>query len=439
METQAHPVRSDQTALGALVHRWLFEDNPLYLLSAALVLAGLTLMSGEVARGGSAAAILGVSALAEIYSLALIGGAALLVRMGRRRPAAMLGLLVVVYQGDLTMHVETCAYLGVTGRIAAAAWALLFAVKLHALARALELRLSFAAFLVPTIGAAGLATLPQLLRDTDTATKGAMVALWLFALGAGALWSARSVESAVPWHARGRRCVHATWGIWGALALGHACYWALSWGVPLGLAAPAIPLLALRWARRERTVWATVGVTVIVTFLAAPQLLWMVTLMSAVTLVLTATRAKVGGRERTVRARPAPPYRSVESSSPREVEVAFHPDPTAPARLLVGGLVAAYLAASTAGWSGRGLPEHPVFVDVLLLVACVAIARHTRRPLLAWPVAPLLLFAGVRLGVIPLPESAFGWGVASTGAGFAALVGALAASWWGGLEPRGRP
>lgn len=246
--SQTEPTVTRDSPLRAWLHRWLFEHNPLYLLSAALVLAGLTLMSREAARDGSVAGILGVSAIAELYSLALIGGAAFLVRLGRRRPAVMLGLLVVAYQGDLTLHVETCAYLGTAGEIAAVLWALLFVAKLLALAWALELRPSRSAVLVPALGAAGMAILPQLLPAADPNTRGVLVTLWLFALAIGALWSTRDVSSAVPWDARGRRCMRATWAIWGVLALVHVCYWAGSWEVPLAVAVPALPLLALRWA-----------------------------------------------------------------------------------------------------------------------------------------------------------------------------------------------
>jgi len=60
-----------------LLHRWLIEYNPLYLLSAMLVLGGMILTSQGLARQSSLYGPLGVAAIAELYALALIGGAAL--------------------------------------------------------------------------------------------------------------------------------------------------------------------------------------------------------------------------------------------------------------------------------------------------------------------------------------------------------------------------
>ena len=45
-----------------------------------------------------------VAAIAEVYAVALIGGAALLMRIGQRRPAVMLALLTALYQCSLTLH-----------------------------------------------------------------------------------------------------------------------------------------------------------------------------------------------------------------------------------------------------------------------------------------------------------------------------------------------
>ena len=59
----AHPPRSPTEAL---LHRWLVEYNPFYLLSAALVLAGIWLISREAARVANLSGALAVGALAEV-------------------------------------------------------------------------------------------------------------------------------------------------------------------------------------------------------------------------------------------------------------------------------------------------------------------------------------------------------------------------------------
>ena len=75
-----------------LLHRWFIEYNPFYLLSATLVLAGMIVWSHGVAEQGSLYGSFGIAAVAEVYAAALIGGAALLMRIGQRRPAVMLAL-----------------------------------------------------------------------------------------------------------------------------------------------------------------------------------------------------------------------------------------------------------------------------------------------------------------------------------------------------------
>src|SRR5262245_6305543 len=104
-----------------LLHRWFIEYNPLYLVSAALVLLGVNQLSPELKQEGSFGMLVG-AAIAELYAWALIAGAALLTRIDLRRPAVMLALLCALYQCDLTLHSETCAYLGTTGVVAASAW-----------------------------------------------------------------------------------------------------------------------------------------------------------------------------------------------------------------------------------------------------------------------------------------------------------------------------
>ena len=95
-----------------LLHRWFVQYNPLYLLSAALVLFGTHLLYRDLLAAGYLLGQLGVPAIAEIYAWALIGGAALLTRIELRRPAVLLALLAVLFQGDLTLLIETSVYLG---------------------------------------------------------------------------------------------------------------------------------------------------------------------------------------------------------------------------------------------------------------------------------------------------------------------------------------
>lgn len=382
----------------ALLHRWLVEYNPVYLCSAALVLFGLTLIARALAQDDSVASMLAVPVLAELYAFALIGGAAFLVRIGHRRPAAMLGLLAVLYQGDLTMNVELAVYLDVVGKIAAGAWVLLFALKLRALGWALQLRLSWSAMLVPMSAALGLAVLPQLLSHALPNTRAALVALWLFGIGTAALWTRREITSAVPWDIRGRRCVRAAWAMGAALALGHAGYWAVSWnfdGTPIAL---AVPFLATRWMRRERELWGMLGGTLATVALFAPWLFWNAALMAAVTLTLHATREQWVRITAPHVLRAEPPYRSDHAAHVEPVSLAWEVNPRATARLVIGAVSSAYLAVWTARWDGGALPLHWLWLDAVVALACVGIARHRRRPALIAPVAPILMHAAVQRG-----------------------------------------
>jgi len=420
-----------QPALRLLLHRWLVEYNPLYLLSAALVLGGLTLISEDAVGQTGLWGSLGIAAIAELYALALIGAAAFLVRIGRPRPAAMLALLAVLYQGDLTLHVETCAYLDGVGKVAASVWVLLFAAKLMLLAWALRLRLSRSAIAVATTTAVGLAAMPHVLRAVvDPSARATIVCLWLFSVGASALWTSRAIEGAVAWDARARRCTRAAWVSSGVLVVAHASYWAWSFHFDLSMAAVGFALLTVRWARRERRVWATVATMLTATLLVAPERFWLAALMGSVSLLLTAARTKWLHTRATPPLRYAPPYRSVEALPPTAPVATLQIDPRGSARLWIGAATAAYLAAWTTSWHGGELPEHTLWLDAVVATLCIATAFATRRPLLATPVVPMLLHFAAQLGWIPKPATATDWGVLLIGGGFVALFASVLLSWY---------
>jgi len=413
-----------------LLHRWLVEYNPVYLCSAALVLFGLTLIARALAQqSDSVGSMLAVPALAELYAFALIGGAAFLVRIGHRRPAAMLGLLAVLYQGDLTMNVELAVYLEVVGKLAAAAWVLLFALKLRALAWALQLRLSRSALLVPMGAALGLALLPHLLSTMVPAARAAVVGLWLFGVGASAVWTKREVTSAVPWDVRGRRCVRAAWSMGAALALGHAGYWAVSWSFDVTPIALAVPFLATRWIRREREVWGVVGTTLLIVAVVAPWCFFVAALMACVTLALHATREQLVRITVSPVARAEPPYRSDHALHAEPPSFAWEVDPRATARLVIGAVVSAYLAICTLRWTGGALPLHWLWIDALVVLVCIGVALHRRRRLLIAPLAPILLHSAAQRGWIAEPQGSLEWGIAATSAGFVSLLGAVWGTW----------
>lgn len=423
--------------LAALLRTWFVTYNPVYLASAALVLGGLWLVSFDLAKRGVFGG-LGVSAIAELYALALIGGAAVLQRTGQRRAAVMLGLLAALYQCDLTLHVETSSYLGLIGQVATLLWVALFASKLILLARALELHLSRSAFWVPTLGAATLALLPQLLPHLTSEARASLVALVLFLIFASAGWTSRSIASSGGFDYRGRRSIRGVWWLFSAGALVHVAYWCSAFDVSPRAFAPALFLLATRLMTRERSAWAMVVGTLAVVAALDPAMLAVTALMAAIALGLRALRhprAAGAQRDRT------PPYRGALASDERadvtelaapviQYELREHGER---ARLLLGALAAmhlslsALLCISTPGVEGVWV-DHSWVLDLSLVGLCLAALVRGRHPRALGPLAPMAFHLSIQLGWLRLPSSAVAWGAWSIAIGFGLLGLAVAAS-----------
>jgi hypothetical protein len=246
--------------LRRLFHRWFVEYNPLYIVSAALVLRGVNLLSHSVNLQ------LGVPAIVELYAWSLVAGAAILNRVGLRRPAVMLSLLAVVYQCDLTLHTETCAYLGMTGALASIVWLASFALKLFALSRAMHLRVARSAFAVPILGASMLVVVPRVVQFGDAHTSGVIASSALFFVLAAGLWTSREIESR---HVLGdwgrtvlRRATLAVWSIWTAAFVVHIAFLFSQRTMDASALFPLPFVLATRYVRREAFVWLLFSVAV---------------------------------------------------------------------------------------------------------------------------------------------------------------------------------
>lgn len=428
------PPANDDSASRRLLHRWFIEHNPLYLVSAALVLVGVILLSRGLTGGGSAAQM-GITAIAEVYAWALIGGAALLVRIRLRRPAVMLALLAALYQCDLTLHTETCAFLGVTGLLGTLGWSLSFVAKLRALAWAMQLTLSRSALVVASCGAVTLALLPWVVRGLGEDAASPVLGAWLFVLFATGLWTSRRVISRVtptPWAATvARRSIRATWIGWAGMMLIHAGFWLSEHrGLDASVLVPAAILLGTRAAKRESTTWLVVSGTLLYIGAARPSLLWLTAAMAAVVLVLRALRqpvsqARVEPASATARAdvyrvdpSPAPPV-----SPPPSAELHFIvAAPQARRRLLLGAAGCGYLAVWTCGWTGGPWPEHRWWLDLVVVAATLLVVVYTRRHALLGLPGLLLTHWVVSLRLVSGPQSALQWGIACIGVGFGLLA-----------------
>jgi uncharacterized protein YhhL (DUF1145 family) len=455
MELHANDTAHD-TYFRRLMHRWLVEYNPLYLLSATLVLGGMILTSRGLAREGSLYGEIGVAAIAELYAATLIGGAALLTRIGQRRPAVMLALLTMLYQCDLTLQTEASPYLGAVGTAATVAWLALFVAKLYALAWAMKLRVSKAAYATAVFAALGLAVLPRYLHDPAPQSATALVAVWLF--GAFTLHGiARTgVSSAVALDAWGetvlRRAVRASWALGGMLFVGHVLFWSTQHPIVLVALVPIAPLLAVRSVRVEAQAWFLVAATLLCVAVAMPGALAMTALIAAAALVVRAllpgvrapshasATAAVAHRE------VAGPYRAIgafdpEAQAARVAAVAaervrgFEPpafvmvEREERMRLLTGALFAVYLGVWTLGWTGGDWPAHVLALDLASAAVVLLFAWRARARVALVPLTGVAMHAVVQAHLVPAPRSLLEWGASAVGLGFALLLASLAASY----------
>lgn len=439
-EPNADPNADPLAPIEALLHRWFVEYNPTYLFSAALVLAGLTLASFDVAARDALGG-LGLSLVAEAYALALILGAALLHRLGHRRVAVMVGLLAALYQCDLTMHAERAAYLGTLGLVSTLVWIGLFHVKLRLLARALVLRPSTSALAVATSGAAVTALVPVLLLHALPAQRPALVGLALLALASPALWTPRTIESEVGFDYRGRRAIRGTWLLWAGAAALHLAYDALSFRVSLAPLAPVMLVLGARAVRTERATWGLALAALVAAHTLFPEMLGVTAASCALALVLRAYRVPADPTSVEPAAPPPTPYRGAVAEPGLVVPtlaVSTFSLATAPARerLLLGALAASHLAAwATLVAPAHGLGElswreHVVWLDVVLAASCVAWALAARRARVLAPIVTVTAHAVVQQRLLPHSLAPGAAGALAIVLGFAMLVLSLAATWW---------
>jgi hypothetical protein len=427
-----------QSFWARLLHRWFIQYNPLFLFSAVLVLGGTFLTSKGLAEGASVYGQLGVAAVAELYSAALIGGAALLFRIGQRRSAVMLALLTLVYQADLTLHTEAAANLGGVGVLATGAWLALFVGKLRALGWAMKVRVDRSALVTAAAGAGGLAVFPYVLGHVDSRMVSALVAVWLSALGALLPDGLASVTSLGPLDEWGqtvvRRVVRSVWVIWGLLLSLHVLFWSVNYPMDVRGIVCVLPLLATRWIRSERRVWCVIVTMLVAIGISQPATLSVGALVAAWVLAQRAVRLRRPATEASTRAVSLTlPYRmSGDLAATVMTEEAVIVDPSAEIRRLVlGSVVGVYLALWTISWTGGRWPAHVLALDVLFAaVVLLGIWRHrSRAAAAAVPLAMAWLHLALVRGLVPRPDSSLGWGTSAIGMGFALLLVSLVVSY----------
>jgi hypothetical protein len=145
----------NNSALRPLLYRWFVQFNPFFTASALCVLGGVLVLSRALGTGSER----GLTLVVELYQWLLIGVAGVLYRrLLERRPAAILGLIAVVFAMDPTLQVSALS--GAGSVFGVTLWLLSFAAKVRALVWAFRLRVSDALCTLPVIGAGLVAALP---------------------------------------------------------------------------------------------------------------------------------------------------------------------------------------------------------------------------------------------------------------------------------------
>ncbi len=128
-----------------LFFKWFRNNNPLYLLSVALMLAGLYLAGSELEAGqmNSISTIAAFFAVQNIYEIVMIGMALYLLRNRIQSDhGKLLLILVLVFLGDLTGYqVHISGKDEAVGYMATAIYMALAAFKLFVVMKVLDLRL----------------------------------------------------------------------------------------------------------------------------------------------------------------------------------------------------------------------------------------------------------------------------------------------------------
>lgn len=421
--------------LRALLIEWFVTYNPLPLASAALVLGGLWIASDALTQKGLVGA-LGVSAVAELYALALIASAWVLRRRGHGRSAVMLGLLAALYQCDLTLHLELCAYLGTIGVVALLAWVALFAIKLDLLARGLGLALSRSARWVPTVGAALVALMPLAARWTTYDERSTFAALAVFVIGAAALSTDRAVRSEAGFDVRGRRAMRGVQLLFVSAVLAHLAYMRGQMHVSAVPVIAALVLVGTRLLRGEHSVW-------LVSVAAVLGVVWVEAAFAPLTLGLAAASLAL----HALRVRAAPPlaspapsgasYRGAplidELTGDDVTTLAAAPivftraSAQAQQRLVLGVIALGYLGVAT--WGADTLfSVHHAAADVGLVALCLGLFAHRRSITRLAPIGVGVVHVAIVEELLVAPRDALELGVWAIATGFAVLGLSVATS-----------
>lgn len=299
----------------SILRRWFVQYNPCYFASALCILAGVFLLARELPSDSFTSKLV-VAASAEAYQLLLMAGAAVLLRAGLKRPAAILGLTAFIFILDVAMNGERLmSFMGILSLEpgmrarraipASVVFALLGPVKLWLLARIFRLRSARGPLAVAASVIAALPLLPYAVEFESTAVSlrnsiylviswvGAPVLGWAFTPAARRWTSGWTENESDPWLTRRIALVAPFLVV--VLFGAHVIAWSSLSDLRLSMALAAPYLLAATCAAAvhhasshpraaEFLGWAGAGMTLLAANLAPSETgLWPIAFLAIVT------------------------------------------------------------------------------------------------------------------------------------------------------------
>jgi hypothetical protein len=401
----------------SVLRHWFVHFNPLYLLSASSVLAGVFLVNRSLDRlpaDDFDGPRLALFAVVQAYEALILAGAAFLVRRARAvRPAVLLLLLEAVFVFDPTLRLESLLLRAPLRFGVTVLWLAFVPLKVWGMAAALRVRLTRAHYARVGAAAIALATIVHLLAHgaTDKLLV-VQLAAWLGALVIGLLDVSEGPPTsplAKGYEERGRaeRCSR------GAFRIATGVYFLHVWsyilvGSPAEFVWPAavaqLGTLFLRAALtrpRDSHIW---GAGALLVCASIPRAVPLAFLVAAGAFAYRAWKDARGS-------------------------------------LATGAALAVYAALWLRGWPGWG---HPL--PALALKSWVTLVLAIVLAVIAWRlrdrVAGALVAAGAAYGAALawqryLPRDELLRGIAVLAAGFVLFVAGLAVNWW--LRVNGAP
>lgn len=384
-----------QERIRHIIYKWFVRYNPLYFFSALCVLFGMFLVSQGLGVMEWTSGQLFLTRVFQVYEFLLIGAAALLFRKaGQDRPAVILGLIEMVLLFDCTFRSEVATTLEHSGRMTALVLGLLVALKLIGLVWTFRLKVSPSAIAVPVLAAIGLVGFPQLIHEHQQMKDLLhLLATW-YGIGLTAfVYLKRPTISCQlfldEWGQTVlRRAIKAAWIIWAGWYFFHLFVWLDLFGISFSLVhLTSLLLLLTLVAFQTQAVWAGSILTLVISF-ADP---------SVVSYTACAVGLVLGWKAWQLKQK----------------------------HLLVGTVLAGYLAFWTFGWQHWPLPDVNLWLNLTTAAVLILMAWRLRLPFALLPLVAGLYPAlqGVRaLNVV-------GKGMMFLALGFVALIAGVAFNW----------